>query len=223
MTQKKQADMCKNPRATFNRLAVAVLIAANTISASSTAAYASEKSTQPSHASAQAHHPAVTEEKIGNRTYQVTRINVHAHPDHVWHVLSDYENAHAIFPCLKKCKVLHDRGNIKEVEQQIKPSGVPSTFTYVLEITETPGKLQQWRRLRGDFTEVEGFWKLEPAEDGTTLVTYASYVNGGFFMPQALIKRQTRADFPGVIAALKHQSESTRHIASHAQNLKTSN
>lgn len=226
MTQKKQADMCKNPRAKFNRFAVAILLATNMISAGSTAAYASEKSTQPSHthAHAQGHLPAVTEEKIGNRTYQVTRINIHASPDQVWQVLSDYDNAHAIFPCLKKCKVLHDRGRVKEIEQQIKPSGVPSTFTYVLEITETPGKLQQWRRLRGDFTEVEGFWKLEPAEDGTTLVTYASYVNGGFFMPQGLIKRQLRADFPAVIAALKHQSESTRHIAaSHAQSLKTAN
>lgn len=224
MTQKKQADMCKNPRAKFNRFAVAVLLATNVISTGSAVAYASEKSAQSSHTHAQAHHPAVTEEKIGNRTYQVTRINIHAQPDHVWHILSDYENAHAIFPCLKKCKVLRDRGNIKEIEQQIKPSGVPGTFAYVLEITETPGKLQQWRRLRGDFTEVEGFWKLEPAEDGTTLVTYASYVNGGFFMPQGLIKRQLRADFPAVIAALKHQAESTRHIAaSNAQNLKNSN
>lgn len=202
--------MCKNTRA---KLVLAVLIAANIICTGTTAGYANEKALHSPHGQ----HAAVTEEKIGNRTYQVTRISIHARPDQVWHVLSDYENAPSIFPCLKKCKVLKDMGHMKEIEQQIKPSGLPGSFTYVLEITETPGKLQQWRRLRGDFSEVEGFWKLEPGDDGTTQVTYASYVNGGLFLPQGLIKRQLRADFPGVIAALKHQSESTRHIASQGQ------
>lgn len=218
MIERKRLIMCKKNRAKINRFALAILIACLPMSVVVPSTYASDKL----HAH-HAHQSAVTEEKIGNRTYQVTRMKIHAPAEHIWNVLTDYDNAASVFPCLKKCKVLHHKGHVKEIEQQIRPSGVPGTFTYTLEITETPHKLQQWRRLRGDFNEVEGFYKLEPAEDGTTLVTYANYVNGGFFMPQGLVKRQARADFPAVMAALKHHSESTRHIASQEQHSKSSN
>ncbi len=203
--------MCKTISAKINRIVLATLIAGSSFSIPFVPVYASDKS-------AQAKNEQVVEEKIGNRTYQVSRMHVHARPEQVWQILTDYENAHTIFPCVKKCSVLRDRGNVKEVEQQIKPSGVPGSFTYVLEITETPNRLQQWHRLRGDFSEVEGFWKLEPAEDGTTDVTYASFCSGGLFLPQALIKRQVRLDNPGVMTALRHSVESTRQIASQGQN-----
>lgn len=200
--------MCKPRRATIVRIALAMLMAGSFAIPCNQTAYASDKSahSQPGQ---------IVEEKIGNRTYQVSRMHIHAKPEQVWQILTDYENANAIFPCVKHCKVLRDRGNVKEVEQQIKPTGVPGSFTYVIEITETPNRLQQWHRLRGDFTEVEGFWKLEPAEDGSTNVTYASFCSGGLFMPQALIKRQFRVDNPGVMAALKHAAETNRQIASH--------
>lgn len=209
--------MCKITRAKIIRLAQAALITASSISTmSGIPAWATEPAVHSTHAM-HANAIQVTEEKIGKHNYQVSRMHVNARPEHIWRVLTDYNNAVDIFPCLKKCTVLHDHGATKEVEQQIKPSGVPGSFTYVLEVTETPNRMQKWRRLRGDFAEVEGFWKLDPAEDGTTLVTYASYVSGGFFLPQALIKRQARMDFPGVMSALKLQSETTRHIASRDQ------
>jgi ribosome-associated toxin RatA of RatAB toxin-antitoxin module len=161
------------------------------------------------------HNAEVTEEKIGNRVYQTSKVTVHSKPENVWRLLTDYDNAHSVFPCVKKCKLVKDKGTHKIVEHSIKPSGFPGSFTYVLEIKETPNRLQEWRRISGDFHEVDGFWRLEPSEDGnSTHVTYASYVNGGFFMPQALIKRQTRMDVPAVMAALKtHAETSHQHLA----------
>ncbi|MBY0358728.1 MAG: SRPBCC family protein [Candidatus Obscuribacterales bacterium] len=156
----------------------------------------------------------VGEEKIGNRTYQVSRILVKAKPDVVWQILTDYDNAPYIFPCIKKCRVVKDRGRSKLVEHEICPRGVPGSFDYVLEIKETANKLQEWHRISGDFHEVDGFIKLESGDDGaSTHVTYASYVNGGFFIPQALIKRQVRMDIPSVMAALKTHAESSGKIA----------
>lgn len=158
---------------------------------------------------------AVHEEKIGGKTYQVSRVHVKAKPEQVWQLLADYDNAQYIFPCLKKCRLVKDRGRSKLVEQEISPKGVPGSFAYVLEIKETVNKRQEWHRISGDFHEVDGFWQLDQTDDGAgTLVTYASYVNGGFFIPQALIKRQVRIDIPSVMATLKAHVETSGQIAS---------
>ncbi len=156
----------------------------------------------------------VCEEKIGGKCYQVSKVLVHVKPEHVWNLLTDYENAPNIFPCLKKCKLVKDKGTTKLVEHTIKPSGVPSTFDYIIEVKETVNRLYEWHRVSGDFREVDGYWKLDPLNDGnSTMVTYASYVNGGIFLPAPLIKRQVRTDIPGVMSALKSHAETSRTIA----------
>lgn len=156
----------------------------------------------------------ITEEKIGDKHYQVSKILVHVKPETIWRILTDYENAPSVFPCLKKCKLVKDKGATKLVEHEIKPSGVPSTFNYIIEVKEIANRLYEWHRISGDFREVDGFWKLEPAHDGnSTMVTYASYVNGGIFLPQPLIKRQVRMDIPAVMSALKSHAETSRTIA----------
>jgi hypothetical protein len=66
----------------------------------------------------------------------------------------------------------------------------------------------EWHRLSGDFKAVDGFWKLESLNDGRdTSVTYSSFVNGGFFIPQVLIKKQFRVEMPVVLSNLKNESE----------------
>jgi len=171
-------------------------------------------SSPPALATESAQSIEVNDEKIGERNYQVSKILVNVAPEHVWNILTDYDNAPYVFPCLKKCKLVKDKGATKLVEHQIKPTGLPNTFDYIIEVKETGHHLYEWHRVSGDFREVEGFWKLEPMNDGkATMVTYASYVNGGFFIPAPLIKRQARLDMPGVMAALKSHAETNRQIA----------
>jgi ribosome-associated toxin RatA of RatAB toxin-antitoxin module len=166
----------------------------------------------------------VAEEQINNKPYQVTRMLIKSSPQQVWQVLTDYNSASKIFPTLKKCHVVSDLGSSKRVHYQIHPSGIMTCFEYDLEMRETPHKLIEWRRLSGDFKAIEGYWKLEPADGGrSTHVTYASHVNGGFLLPQALIKRQTRMDFPEVMTALRTTAENTTQIATRTQHSHTAN
>ena len=159
--------------------------------------------------------PQMTEEQIGAKSYAVVRSVVKASPDLVWQILTNYSIQTSIFHNLKKCQVLTDKGSVKVIHHQVHPSGVPNTFDYDIEIHEVARKSMEWHRLGGDFREVEGFWKLEPVEGGrSTLVTYASYINGGFFIPQVLIKRQARIDMPAVMLALKDHAEYQMQIAS---------
>ena len=159
--------------------------------------------------------PPVVEETIQNKPFQVSKIAVNARPDQVWAILTDYHSAPLVFPTVKKCQLLADKGSTKVVHHEVRPSGVMKNFAYQLELKEHGHHKLEWRRVSGDFKEVEGFWKLEPTDGGRrTLVTYASYVNGGFWMPQALIKRQFRIDMPAVMTALKSHAEKTVHLAS---------
>lgn len=163
------------------------------------------------------HQIAVVEESINNKPHQVVTAVVKARPEQVWHILTDFNAAPRIFSSLKKCQVLVDKGTTKIVHHQVKPSGLMTTFQYDLELKEVNQKQLSWHRVGGDFKAVEGFWKLEPTEGGrATLVTYATYVNGGMFMPLPLIKRQSRIDMPQVMAALKNHAENTVQVATHA-------
>ncbi len=159
--------------------------------------------------------PSMVEETINGKNYCVSRVLVKASPEQVWQVLTDYRHATKIFPLLKKCEITKDNGCNKLVRHEIAPSGIPDTFEYILEVRETAPKIVEWRRLSGDFKEVDGFWKLEPANFGNyTLVTYASHVTGGFLMPQMIIKRQSHIDMPNTLSALKKHTENTIQIAS---------
>jgi ribosome-associated toxin RatA of RatAB toxin-antitoxin module len=159
----------------------------------------------------------VNDEQIEHKTYVVAKVLVKAKPDHVWQILTDFNAAPNVFPTLKKCQVLSEKGLTKLIHYQVKPTGTLTSFSYDLEIREHGHSKMEWQRVDGDFKELNGYWKLEPVECGqSTLVTYASYVNGGLFMPQALIRRQSHIDVPPMLAALKTHAE-TLQIASGRQ------
>ena len=155
-------------------------------------------------------HECLSEEIMHGKTYTVARVSVKASPDKVWQILTDYDNAPRVFPQLKHSKLLQDHGAQKTVKHVLAPSGLPGTYEYVVEVKEASPHSLEWHRVSGAFKQVDGYWKLEPLDGGrTTLVTYASFVDGGFLMPQPLVRRQCRIDMPAVMTTLKAQAESS--------------
>jgi ribosome-associated toxin RatA of RatAB toxin-antitoxin module len=153
-------------------------------------------------------HENLSEELMHGKTYTVARVSIKASPDKVWQILSDYDNAPKVFPQLKKSKLMQDHGSSKIVKHVLAPSGLPGTYEYIVEVKESAPHSLEWHRVSGAFKQVDGYWKLEPLDGGhTTLVTYASYVDGGFLMPQPLVRRQCRIDMPEVMTTLKAQAE----------------
>lgn len=193
-------------------LSLAVSVAFATLGMSLTMAVA------PAQAKGSAHE--CTDELMHGKNYTVTKVTVKAPPEKVWSILTDYDNASKVFPQMKKCKLVQDNGNHKLVKHTIAPSGLPGSYEYTVEVKENAPHAMEWHRVSGAFKQVDGYWKLEPLDGGrTTLVTYASYVDGGFLMPQPLIKRQCRIDMPGVMTTLKAQAENNSqvHIAGRPQ------
>lgn len=159
--------------------------------------------------------PALTESIIDGKSYVVSKIMVHAPAEEVWRVLTDYPNAHKVFPQMKKCQVVKDEGSTKLIKHTVAPSGPVGTYTYTVRVKETAPHSLEWTRVSGAFKDVKGYWKLEKLDGGrTTMVTYASFVDGGFLLPQPLIKRQCRMDMPNVMSCLKQEVEQhMQHIA----------
>ncbi|HEY9714948.1 MAG TPA: SRPBCC family protein, partial [Chroococcales cyanobacterium] len=79
---------------------------------------------------------SVTEETVGGKPYSVTRLVIKATPEQVWSVLADYSNAPSVFPQLKHCQVIEDKGTTKIVKHIIEPTGLPGRYKYVLELKE---------------------------------------------------------------------------------------
>lgn len=153
----------------------------------------------------------VTEEVINGKSFCVIKESIKARPEAVWQILTDYANATKVFPQLKKCHVVADRGSTKVLKHTVAPSGGIGTYEYTIELKESAPKALEWHRMSGAFKEVDGYWKLEPIEGGhSTLVTYSAYVNGGFFMPQPLVKRQCKIDMPQIMSTLRSEAETTQ-------------
>ena len=197
-----------------------LVIAGQIISFGNSSFNSAQAKCSPAILSAESESPTVTEETINGKCYVVTKVLVKAKPEQVWQVLTDYRHASQVFPLLKKCEVIKDQGTTKITKHEIAPSGIPDTFEYILEVHECSPKSMEWKRISGDFKEVDGSWKLEPANLGKyTLVTYASHVTGGFLMPQMIIKPQSHIDMPTTLLALKKHTENSIQIASRKTDL----
>lgn len=161
---------------------------------------------------------SVSRAVINGKEYSIVKTVVNSSPDRVWSVIADHNNLSRVFKMMRKSSVVKDLGSVKYVKHTVAPSGPIGTFSYVIRVNEKAPRKMEWKRVSGAFKDVAGFWKLEPLDGGrTTRVTYASYVDGGFFLPSPIIKRQCRIDMPVVMAQLKNKVEHKLHIAGRQQ------
>lgn len=149
-----------------------------------------------------------TEEKISGDLYEISKIEVAAPAEKVQQVLENYSDAPRIFENVKKCKVVADKGEVKDVAYTVSTMGNIWTFDYVLELKESKNYIE-WHRVKGAFKRNQGYWRLEPQNNGrTTMITYAKFIDGGPLMPQGLVRKEIKATMSTVMANLKKAVES---------------
>lgn len=153
------------------------------------------------------------EQILEGHTFHVGKILVNAPLDRVQGVLRDYEGAHRVYPNVKHCCVVSDKGSVKNIAFTIGAPGNLWKFDYVLEVTDQPGYIE-WRRVSGAFKENRGFWRLEPVDGGhATLVTYAKFIDGGLLFPQIFVNRELRTAMPQILSNLKLLAEAGNTVA----------
>lgn len=138
----------------------------------------------------------MTEHEIGGKKFHIGTQAMNATKDQVWKILTDYDGASTHFSYLKKSKRVQDQRGL--VGFTAKTGVGPITVDYVLHITESqPAGTIEWKRHSGAFKSNEGYWKLEPMDDGKrTLVTYAKHVDAGFPFPPAMAHKAVKESMP---------------------------
>jgi len=166
---------------------------------------------------------ACDEETYGSCKFQVARAVVDASPNIVQSILTDYGRATKVFTGLKQCKVVEENGPVKTIAFVASAPGNFWTFDYVLEVKESPG-LIEWHRVSGAFKRNEGFWKLEPIDQGrATQVTYAKFVDSGV-IPQSFVNHELRLSLAQVMNNLKvccEQYSRVAHVSTQSDDKKT--
>ena len=108
----------------------------------------------------------------------------------VFATLNDLDSFQKLFPNILEIKVVRTEGNTRDVYFRV--DAVLSEAEYTLRRAASPGKLADtisWRRLSGDANIIRGSWILvDGAAEGTTKVTYRSFVDVSAVVPTAMVR-----------------------------------
>ncbi len=148
-----------------------------------------------------------SEQELGNKDFIISKTLVHAAPEKVFEVVTDYLNAVRYFTNLTGCQVLSEKNGVKHVRFSAKATGLMK-LDYVLAIDQSkPGRIE-WKRIKGSFKANEGYWDLAPIDGGkSTLVTYAKHVDPGFFAPKIFVHKTLRDTAENIFRDLKRNVE----------------
>lgn len=148
-----------------------------------------------------------SEQEMGNKDFIISKTIVHASPEKVFEIVTDYPNAVKYFSNLTACDVLSEKNGVKQVHFNAKASGLMK-LDYVLSIDQSKPNRIEWKHVKGSFKANEGYWDLAPVDGGkATLVTYAKHVNPGFFAPKIFVHKTLRDTAENIFRDLKRNSE----------------
>ncbi len=151
-----------------------------------------------------------SQQEIGKKDFIVSKTLVHATPEKVFEVVTDYPNAVKYFTNLNSCQVLSEKNGVKHVRFSAKASGLMK-LDYVLAIDQSKLGRIEWTRVKGSFKANEGYWDLAPIDGGkSTLVTYAKHVDPGFFAPKMFVHKTLRETAENIFRDLKRNVEPTQ-------------
>lgn len=107
----------------------------------------------------------------------------------VWRALVDYTNFRKVFPDVERLKVLREDAAGAEVQFWISVSWIPFDYT-LYRSYEQPTRRLSWKRIEGSFNHISGSWEILGTDDPQRLlVIYESYLDIGFVVPLAMVRR----------------------------------
>lgn len=147
------------------------------------------------------------EQEIGKKDFIISKTVVHAPPQKVFDVVTDYPNAVRYFSNLTACEVLSEKNGVKHVRFNAKAAGLVK-LDYVLAIDQSKPNRIEWTRVQGSFKANEGYWDLAAVDGGrSTLVTYAKHVDPGFFTPKMFVHKTLKDTAENIFRDLKRNVE----------------
>jgi len=133
-------------------------------------------------------------------------IVIHAPPEKVFAVITDYEKYPEFLPEVKKAKVEFGSGNVKEVTYTVDIKA--KVITYTLKHTARPPDELAWTLVRGEMMKGnDGAWILKAVPEGTE-ATYKIDLKLGALVPSMVERLLAEQSLPGLLANFKKRIES---------------
>ena len=133
-------------------------------------------------------------------------IVIHAPPEKVFAVITDYEKYPEFLPEVKKAKVEFGSGNVKEVTYTVDIKA--KVITYTLKHTARPPDELAWTMVRGEMMKGnDGAWVLKAVPEGTE-ATYKIDLKLGALVPSMVERMLAEQSLPGLLANFKKRIES---------------
>ncbi len=130
---------------------------------------------------------------------------IHAPPEKVFAVITDYEKYPEFLPEVKKVKVEFGSGNVKEVTYTVDIKA--KVITYTLKHTARPPDELAWTMVRGEMMKGnDGAWVLRKVPEGTE-ATYKIDLRLGALVPSMVERMLAEQSLPGLLANFKKRIE----------------
>jgi len=152
--------------------------------------------------------PAVTGQRQGNAGVARASMDVNAPPSAVWTVLSDCNHAQRFMSDLISCRVLDSGPGWDVREHRVHGWILRPVMTNVSRITLEPDRRLAFHRLRGDWTQSDGEWRLTPIDGGRgTHVEYEITAAIGVPIPVGVTQGRMIASVRDTLAGLRREAE----------------
>lgn len=122
----------------------------------------------------------------------------------IWQVLTDPKEIVRFMRKLKSWDILESSPDSQVVRCVCKLHFLVKAFTCTVVIRHKYLKGISWSRVSGGFKSFEGFWKLYPLANGTTLAIYGIHCDPGIIVPQFVIDMATKKELPRMLSEVKH-------------------
>ncbi|HEY9870513.1 MAG TPA: SRPBCC family protein [Candidatus Obscuribacterales bacterium] len=136
------------------------------------------------------------------------KILINSRPDRVWSiVINPLEFANKIQKHLRQVRIVKRTPRTSLQECQLELAAFFPRVKYEVESFYEPCKRIDFRRAGGMIKDFYGYWLLEPRDNGTkTLVTYAMFIDPGFFVPQWIMRQGLRRELPVTLNGIRDRA-----------------
>jgi len=145
----------------------------------------------------------------GDSVEIVARLEVHASPEQLWHVLTDYNAMAGFVPGVARSRRIarSSEGPIVDQISVARMLFVRSRVRTVFQMNERVPDTLRFRAIAGDFRRLSGVWVLEPMPGGGTRATCRCAAAPGRWVPSVLLAWAARGEFEPRARAVGREAE----------------
>ena len=142
--------------------------------------------------------------KVNNVPSVSAKILIPEPPDKVWKTVANPTSLMSREAKVKDMKTVASQGNVKDVEYTVMMSRLLPAFRYTLRHQPAGNNTLSFRRLNGSFKDINGFWKVVPADGGkSSVLIYNLSIDAGPLVPQNLLLPAVQSDLPQMMRNAK--------------------